>query len=112
MSTDAPFTESPFDDNEPRMIGRRVIHDRTFHRLARDMLDARFRCGLSQGVVAARMHTSQSALSRLLAAAGPRPTLTTLEKFAVAVGCRLEIRFVSLIDEWLDEMTRQAARAR
>jgi transcriptional regulator with XRE-family HTH domain len=82
--------------SEPSMIGRRVIADRTYHRVSRELMAARMRARLMQKQVASRMGTTASAISRLENAAGYRPTLTTLERYAQAVGCRLEIRLVSL----------------
>jgi predicted transcriptional regulator len=86
------------DDDEAvervRMIGGRVIADATFHRLSRALLAARTRAHLMQRTVARRMGTTKSAISRLENAAGHRPTLRTLERYADAVGCRLEIRLV------------------
>ncbi len=62
--------------------------------LAREMLAARARVGLSQEAVAAIMGTTKSAISRLEAVGKHAPSLTTLKKYAHAVGCHLEIRFV------------------
>ena len=76
------------------MIGRRVISDRLFHRLSRELMFARIRAGLLQRQVASRMGTTTSAVSRLENAAGHRPTVTTLDHYAYAVGCHLEIRLV------------------
>lgn len=62
--------------------------------LVREMLTARARLGLSQEAVAERMGTTKSAISRLEAAGKHAPSLTTLKKYAHAVGCHLEIKFV------------------
>lgn len=62
--------------------------------LVREMLAARSRVGLSQEAVAERMGTTKSAISRLEAAGKHAPSLTTLKKYAHAVGCHLEIKFV------------------
>lgn len=78
------------------MIGRRVIADATYHRISRHLLVARIEARLMQRQVAARMGTTTSAISRLENAAGHRPTLTTLERYAQAVGCSLEVRLVRL----------------
>jgi len=85
MRARPPQSEHFVHENELCVIGRRVIRDRTFHRPTREMLVAHMRSGLSQGEIAMRMGTSQSALSRLENAAGPKPTLATLEKFAAAI---------------------------
>ncbi|UFS71756.1 helix-turn-helix domain-containing protein [Geomonas sp. RF6] len=62
--------------------------------LAREILAARARVGLSQEAVAERMGTTKSAVSRLEAVGKHAPSLTTLKKYARAVGCHLEIRLV------------------
>jgi DNA-binding XRE family transcriptional regulator len=62
--------------------------------LVREMLAARSRVGLSQEAVAELMGTTKSAISRLEAAGKQVPSVTTLKKYAHAVGCHLEIRFV------------------
>lgn len=62
--------------------------------LVRDMLAARARLGLTQEAVAELMGTTKSAISRLEAAGKHAPSLTTLKKYARAVGCHLEIKFV------------------
>jgi transcriptional regulator with XRE-family HTH domain len=100
MRARPPQSEHFVHENELCVIGRRVIRDRRFHRLTREMLVAHMRSGLSQGEIAMRMGTSQSALSRLENAAGPKPTLATLEKFAAAIDHRLEIRFIPVRDGW------------
>jgi len=62
--------------------------------LVREMLAARSRVGLSQEAVAELMGTTKSAISRLEASGKHAPSVTTLKKYAQAVGCHLEIRFV------------------
>ena len=62
--------------------------------LVREMLNARSRSGLTQEAVAERMGTTKSAVSRLEAAGKHAPSLTTLKKYAQAVGCHLEIKLV------------------
>ena len=64
------------------------------YRLTREMLAARSKFGLTQETVAERMGTTKSAVSRLEAAGKHAPSLTTLKKYARAVGCRLEIKLV------------------
>ena len=54
------------------------------------------------------MGTSGSAISRLERAAGPRPSLTSLERYADVVGCYLEVRLIPLFTlDWLVAMKRQ-----
>jgi len=62
--------------------------------LTREMLAARSRFGITQETVAELMSTTKSAVSRLEAMGKHAPSLTTLKKYAQAVGCRLEIRLV------------------
>jgi DNA-binding XRE family transcriptional regulator len=62
--------------------------------LIREMLSARSMVGLTQEAVAGLMGTTKSAVSRLETAGKHAPSLTTLKKYARAVGCRLEIRLV------------------
>lgn len=64
------------------------------YRLAREMLAARTRMGLTQEEVAGLMGTTKSAVSRLEASGKHAPSLSTLKKYAQAVGCRLEIKLV------------------
>jgi DNA-binding XRE family transcriptional regulator len=62
--------------------------------LIREMLAARSRFGLTQEAVAERMGTTKSAVSRLEGAGKHAPSLSTLKRYAQAVGCRLEIKLV------------------
>ncbi len=62
--------------------------------LTRELLAARSRAGLTQDEVAASMGTTKSAVSRLEAAGKHSPSVSTLEKYARAVGCELQIRLV------------------
>jgi len=62
--------------------------------IAREMIAARARVGLSQEAVAELMGTTKSAISRLEASGKHAPSLTTLKKYAHAVGCHLEIKFI------------------
>lgn len=62
--------------------------------LVKEMLSARARVGLSQEAVAERMGTTKSAVSRLEGAGKQSPSISTLKKYAQAIGCHLEIKFV------------------
>lgn len=62
--------------------------------LIREMLSARSKSGLTQEAVAELMGTTKSAVSRLESAGKHAPSLTTLKKYAQAVGCDLKIQFV------------------
>ena len=58
------------------------------------LLKARARAGLTQDAVAERMGTTKSAISRLEGSGKHAPSLTTLQKYAQAVGCDLQVRLV------------------
>ncbi len=62
--------------------------------LVRELLAARSRAGLTQEEVAKSMGTTKSAVSRLEATGKHSPSVTTLKKYAQAVGCEIEIRLV------------------
>jgi DNA-binding XRE family transcriptional regulator len=62
--------------------------------LVREMLSARSESGLTQEAVAALMGTTKSAVSRLESGGRHAPSITTLKKYAKAVGCNLEIKLV------------------
>ena len=62
--------------------------------VAKEMLLARSRAGLTQEKVATRMGTTKSAVSRLESAGKHAPSLASLKKYAEAVGCKIEIRLV------------------
>jgi transcriptional regulator with XRE-family HTH domain len=66
-----------------------------------ELLSARQRAGLTQAEVAQRMGTKTPAVARLEAGGGSKrhsPSIATLEKYAAAVGCRLEIRLRPRVD--------------
>jgi ribosome-binding protein aMBF1 (putative translation factor) len=60
--------------------------------LARALIRARVRAGLTQEQLAKRMETSQSMIARLESGRS-RPSTQTLERVAAATGTRLRIRF-------------------
>lgn len=76
---------------------RAFRRDPTLQRLAAELVRARVAAGLTQREVARTMWTTQSAVSRLERGRATRPRLTTIEKYALAVGCRVEI---SLKPDW------------
>jgi DNA-binding XRE family transcriptional regulator len=59
--------------------------------LVREMLSAREKSGLTQEAVAERMGTTKSAISRLESGGKHAPSIKTLEKYAQAIGCRLQV---------------------
>lgn len=64
------------------------------YRVANQLLKARARAGLTQDAVAEIMGTTKSAISRLEAAGKHAPSLSTLQRYAQAVGCKLEVKLV------------------
>ena len=64
------------------------------YQLVSQMLKARERAGLTQDVVAERMGTTKSAISRLESAGKHAPSLSTLKRYARAVGCELRVKLV------------------
>ena len=58
--------------------------------LARALIEARTRAGLTQEQLAKRMKTTQSVIARL-EAGRTRPSTKTLERYAKATGSRLKI---------------------
>jgi DNA-binding XRE family transcriptional regulator len=64
------------------------------YQLASQMLKARARAGLTQDAVADIMGTTKSAISRLEAASKHAPSIATLKRYAEAVGCDLQVKFV------------------
>jgi DNA-binding XRE family transcriptional regulator len=62
--------------------------------LVRELLAARIRAGLTQETVAELMGTTKSAVSRFETVGKHAPSMTTLKKYAQAVGCHVEIKLV------------------
>jgi len=71
---------------------RRLLEDKTLQALVADLIAARVAVGMTQEDVAARMFTKKSVVSRLESGSRTRPTLSTIEKYARAVGAVIEIR--------------------
>lgn len=65
--------------------------------LARILIAARARAGLTQAQLAERMETSQSVVSRLESGQA-HPSIKTLERIARATGTRLRIAFEETTD--------------
>jgi len=65
--------------------------------LFEELLKARTVAGLTQAQVAERMGTKTPAIARLESGGGNKkhsPSLSTLQKYAQAVGCHVEIKLV------------------
>jgi len=63
--------------------------------LIAQLIAARERARMSQADVAAHMFTTPSVVSRLEAGRHTRPTLRTIQRYARAVRCRVEIRITA-----------------
>jgi len=60
-----------------------------------EILRARAAAGLTQAEVAARIGTTQSAVARLESAVGGHsPSIATLQRYAAALGYKLQVRLV------------------
>ena len=73
---------------------RRRDSDKTLYRLTNELVAARLRARLTQQEVGRRMGTTKNAISRLERGLVHRPTLTTIENYAVVVGCRIDIHLL------------------
>jgi DNA-binding XRE family transcriptional regulator len=62
--------------------------------IASQMVAARARAGLTQEAVASRMGTSKSTVSRLESAGKHAPSLSSMKRYAEAVGCKIEIKLI------------------
>lgn len=78
------------DDGLPVLPGFREMAQRRQQLLA-ELVSHRHAVGLSQADVAQRMGTSQPAVARL-EAGGVDARVSTLERYAAAIGARLEMR--------------------
>ena len=64
------------------------------YQVADQLLRARARAGLTQDAVAERMGTTKSAISRLESAGKHTPSLNTLRRYALGVGCNIQVKLV------------------
>jgi ribosome-binding protein aMBF1 (putative translation factor) len=62
--------------------------------LALALINARTKAGLTQADVARKMRTTQSVVARIESGSNP-PNLKTLERYASAVGRRIEVKLVA-----------------
>jgi DNA-binding XRE family transcriptional regulator len=79
------------------------------YELVRELLAARAKAGLTQEQVAECMGTTKSAVSRLESVGKHSPSVSTLKRYARAVGCEVEIRLV-LASRSTTASTRQSLR--
>ncbi|WP_127077067.1 helix-turn-helix transcriptional regulator [Rhodomicrobium lacus] len=76
--------------------------------LAREMIEARARAGLTQDELASRMDTSRTVIARLESGRS-LPSTRTLKRFAAATGSRLAISFVPASKKARKERTAKRA---
>lgn len=77
-----------------------------------EVLKARSGSGLTQAEVAARIGTTQSAIARLESAEPKHsPSIATLQKYAKALGYKVEVRLVKNSRRRTTGSTAQAAKA-
>ncbi len=63
--------------------------------LRKQLIENRLKAGLTQEEIARILHTKKSNISRLESVSSKiSPKLSTIEEYAKAVGCKLEIHFV------------------
>ena len=78
--------------------------------LLEKMLEARVNAGLSQAEVAKRMRTTTSVVGRLETVGGSKrhsPSLRTLERYAAALGYKLNIVLVPLNKKFISVSSRK-----
>lgn len=77
-----------------------------------EFLKARAAAGVTQAEVAERIGTTQSAVARLESGRGKHsPSIATLEKYAHALGCRLELRLVNeMVSRKVEVQTTRSVR--
>ena len=75
-------------------LARMLKSDRTLQALVADLVAARRTVGMTHHV-AARMRTTKSTISRLESGRCTRPTLRTVQRYALAVGASVEIRVLT-----------------
>ena len=73
-----------------------LFRSKALQKLVSELVAARVRIGFTQAQVAELMPTTKSVVSRLESGRYTRPTLSTIEKYALAVGCQVEVRLRSL----------------
>ena len=79
-----------------------------------ELFKARSRVGLTQAEVAERMETKTPAIAREAGGGSKKhsPSISTLQKYAEAVGCRLEIRLVPLSSSAREEQSSYTRKSR
>ncbi len=78
-----------------------------------EFLKARAAAGITQAELAERIGTTQSAVARLESGRGKHsPSLATLQKYAHALGCRLELHLINDALKAEGRTTRSTGRAK
>ncbi len=62
--------------------------------LIRELLLARRQAGMTQSAIAEKIGTTKSAVSRLESSGKHSPSISSLRKYAEAVGCELEVKLI------------------
>ena len=93
-SADAPVSETGAAGHVRSTRTEGTIFSSPVAQRQSSALIRRPRAGLTQDAVAERMGTTKSAVSRLEAAGKHAPSLATLGRYASAVGCELQVKFV------------------
>ena len=93
-----PHNQKAFLEKASKRRGFREAYDalEIEYALVHEMLSARTRAGLTQAAVADRMGTTKGVVSRLERAGKHAPSMSSLKKYASAVGCTLKIEFIAL----------------
>lgn len=78
-----PETQAAYDEQAPEFA------------IARELIGARVRAGLTQSDIAEKMHTTQSAIARL-ESGRKMPSIRTLSRYAKATGSRAVIKLEEL----------------
>lgn len=64
------------------------------YQIVDQLLRARRRAGLTQEAIAERMKTTKSAVCRLEAGMRHAPSISTLKRYANAVGCDVQVKLI------------------
>lgn len=86
----------PFDELKARLLANPEVKAEydaleQEYAIARELIAARARAGLSQAQLAAKMNTTQSTIARLESGRGS-PSLRTLNRYAEATGSRAVVK--------------------
>ena len=86
----------PFDELKARLLANPEVKAEydaleQEYAIARELIAARARAGLSQAQLAAKMNTTQSTIARLESGKG-HPSLRTLSRYAEATGSRAVVK--------------------